>query len=159
MMTRLNMKWMTVGLLLFALVLLTGGDRGLAAKPVIGWFSYDEGTALGKEEGKKIFLHFWAEWCSYCTKMAQKTFTDTPVIHYLNTHFIPIRVNFDREKQVVAKFNFRGLPSTWFLTEGGERIGNRPGFIPAKELLPILKYFNTDSYKTMTFKNFLENGN
>jgi thioredoxin-related protein len=122
----------------------------------INWYSYDKGIAMSKEEGKKIFLYFWAEWCSYCTTMAKETFVDSSVIDYLNSHFISIKVDFDREKKAASDYEIRGLPSTWFISERGDKIGNRPGFISAKELLPMLKYIYSDSYKTMTLKTFLK---
>ncbi|MEW5910064.1 MAG: DUF255 domain-containing protein, partial [Thermodesulfobacteriota bacterium] len=65
----------------------------------IQWSSYDKGVAMSKEEGKKIFLYFWAEWCAYCTTMAKETFVDSSVIDYLNSHFISIKVDYDREKK------------------------------------------------------------
>jgi thioredoxin-related protein len=104
----------------------------------IKWFSYDEGMKLGKSENKKIFLHFYTDWCPYCKKMAKETFTDTAVASYLNTHFIPIRVNSDIQRKIAAMYNVRGIPVTWFLTENGERIGALPGFISQDRLLKIL---------------------
>ena len=51
-----------------------------------------------------------------------------------------------------------GLPSTWFISEDGNRIGNRPGYIASDEMLKILKYIGTDSYLSMSFKAFMEKG-
>jgi hypothetical protein len=51
------------------------------------------------------------------------------------------------------------LPSTWFISENGDKIGNRPGYIASDEMLKILKYIGTDSYLSMSFKSFMEKGN
>ena len=32
------------------------------AKETIDWKSYDEGLALSRQEGKKLFVHFFADW-------------------------------------------------------------------------------------------------
>ena len=70
---------------------------------------------------------------------------------------MPIKVNSDREQSIARKYNVRGLPSTWFLSENGDRIGNRPGYIPADEMLQVLKFIGTDSYRSMSFQAFVKN--
>jgi thioredoxin-related protein len=71
--------------------------------------------------------------------MAKDTFQDPSVVSYLNEKFIAIRVDFDKENEIASRYGVRGLPSTWFLTQTGERIGNVPGYIPPKSLLLMLK--------------------
>jgi thioredoxin-related protein len=105
----------------------------------INWYSYKEGMVTGRIEKKKVFLHFYANWCGYCRKMAKDTFQDPSVVSYLNENFIAIRVDFDKENEIASRYGVRGLPSTWFLTQTGERIGNVPGYIPPKSLLLMLK--------------------
>ncbi len=127
-----------------------------ASEGGINWYSYEEGMAAGKKMNKKVFLVFHADWCRYCKIMEKETFQDPAVIAYLNRNFISVSVNSDKEKNIAVKFNVRGLPSTWFISENGDRIGNRPGYISAKEMINILKYLGTDSYQNMTFKAFMK---
>ena len=105
----------------------------------IKWYSYQEGMVAGRIAGKKVFLHFYANWCGYCRKMAKETFQDSSVVSYLNENFISIRVDFDKEGDIASQYGVRGLPSTWFLTQTGEIIGNVPGYIPPQALLSMLK--------------------
>jgi len=95
--------------------------------------------ALGKTEKKKVLLHFYADSCYWCRKMAKETFQDPLVIAYLNAHFISIRVNSERQTKTAASYGVRGIPSTWLLEENGKKIGNLPGYIPPDRLLSILK--------------------
>ncbi len=122
----------------------------------IKWRPVKEGMILGREEGKKIFMHFYTDWCVYCTMMREKTFKDPKVISYINKKYIPIRVDSDRKK--IAGIDPVGLPDTWFLSKDGRPIANQPGFIGAKRILNILKYMYTDSYKKMGFMEFVESG-
>jgi thiol:disulfide interchange protein len=105
----------------------------------IQWHSYGDGMARGKFENKKVFIHFYADWCVYCKEMEQTTFADPAVIAALNNEFIPIRVNTEQDRETSVLFRVRGLPDTWFLAEDGEIIGHRPGFISADELKKIFK--------------------
>ena len=110
-----------------------------AAAESINWRSYEEGMALGKIEKKKVFLHFYADWCAFCLKMAKDTFQDSAVIAYLNQNFISVMVNVDKEQETAVKYGVLGLPFTMFLTQVGEPIFSLPGFIPPDTLLSMLK--------------------
>ncbi len=120
----------------------------------IKWYNYKEGKARGESENKKIFLHFYADWCKFCKVMNNTTFKDNAIIEYINENFIPIKVNADKNKSLAAAFSVRGLPVTWFIVDkGANRIGLN-GYIPPDQLFPILKYIYTDSYKKMAFDEF-----
>jgi len=124
-------------------LVLTGFMIGLLHNPVsakeIAWQSYDEGMARSKSENKKIFLHFYANWCGACRIMENKTFRNATVIAYINENFIPIKVNADREQETSRIFRVRALPDNWFIDEDGKPIGHQPGYIPPKKLTGILK--------------------
>ena len=135
---------------------LLGPVAGHAASKKIKWYDYQESMALSRQENKKLFLHFYADWCGYCDKMNKETFTDSAVINYLNRNFVSTRVNSDKNVNAAAEYAVRGVPDTWFVTENGEKISHMPGFISADMLLKILKFIHTDSYKQMTFKEFLK---
>ena len=124
------------------LCLLLGFGSITSASESINWRSYEEGLALGKIEKKKVFLHFYADWCGFCVKMAKDTFQNAEVIAYLNANFIPVMVNYDRELETAAKYGVQGLPLTMFLTAMGEPIIGLPGYIPPEILLSMLKEVN-----------------
>src|SRR3990172_5600272 len=130
--------------LLLLLVLLAGGvANGPAAADKIDWHTYYSGMARSKFEKKKVFLHFYADWCTYCVEMERKTFKDPAVIAALNRNFIPIRVNSDRDKQTSSLYRVKVLPDTWFISESGEVIGPRPGYLSADQLMGILNVIVT----------------
>ena len=144
-------------LLTLILFILSGSSCSFASSKGIKWYTYKQGIELSKIEGVKIFLYFYADWCTYCKKMEKETFNDDSVVSYLNDNFIPIKVNSDRDIKTALDFGVKGLPSSWFIEENGERISNLPGFIAADILLNVLKYINTDSYKEMPFREFMQN--
>ena len=134
------------------------GFSTTSASDEIKWHSYNQGLALAKQEEKKIFVHFYADWCAYCKKMENETLKNSAVIDYLNQNFIPVRVNSDKDRDLARNYYIRGLPSTWFVSETGEKISSLPGYISAEMLLNALKFIHTDSYKKMSFKDFIESG-
>ena len=135
---KMNLK--TFGLVfLLAIGFMIATTEGNAASNSVKWYSFDEGLALGQSQGKKIFMHFWAEWCRYCYTMEKKTFRNSAVIAYLNDNFISIKVNYDTEKRLVSMFKVRGLPDNWFFPKDHKDIKHQPGYIPPEKFLVMLK--------------------
>jgi len=121
----------------------------------VSWLGYDEGMALGKQEGKKILLHFYADWCGYCKKMNKEIFSQSDAADFINQNFIPIRVNSDNEVQLAQAYRVSGLPTTWFLDKNGEGILSIPGYIPKEMFVSYMKFVQTDSYQNMSFRQFM----
>jgi thiol:disulfide interchange protein len=124
-----------VALILTALSL--GLLHNAAFSKGIEWQSYTDGIARGKFEKKKVFLHFYAEWCSACKTMEDTTFRDPGVIASLNKNFIPIKVDVDIQKQTSAMYRVQLLPDTWFIAEDTDIIGHQPGYISPERLKKI----------------------
>jgi thioredoxin-related protein len=141
--------------LCLAVIVLTDISTGFCTDAV-KWYSYDEGMAMGKTQNKKVFLNFYADWCGYCRKMDSETFKDPQIVSILNKNFVPIKVNADKDTKLSSRYKVRGLPYNCFISESGEEISNYPGYVPADNLLPMLRFIQTDSYQKMSFKDFMK---
>ena len=130
--------------------------KGDAEQSEINWYSYDDGIKRIKADSKKGYLHFYTDWCGYCKLMNRQTFSDADVISYMNTNFIPIRIDAEAEKEVAKKYGVYRFPSNWFLAENTEDIAKHPGFIPPKMMLRMLEYINSDSYQSLQFQEYLD---
>ena len=147
----------TTAVIGLALVLFFGAIVSEAfAAGNIKWHSFQDGVALGKQKNKKVFVNFFADWCAYCKQMDSETFTDSAVGAFLNKNFIPVRVDADRETQLTSEYHVQGLPVSTFIGEDGVLIGSQPGFIGPEQMMPLLRYIHSDSFKTMSFENFLQ---
>ncbi len=105
----------------------------------IKWYAYNEGMTLGKNEKKSVFLHFYADWCYYCKKMAKETFQDPSVVSFLNENLVAIKVDVEKEKKIASSYGVRALPTTWILEEKGDKIGPMLGYIPSGKFILMLK--------------------
>ena len=129
--------------MLFIIIIVA--SAGFAMSQEIQWHIYNDGLARGKFENKKVFVHFFAEWCAACKSMEKNTFSDPAIIAALNENFIAVRVDIDREVGTAGMYNVRAVPDNWFIAANGEIIGNRPGYIPPDQLINILKIILTQS--------------
>ena len=74
---------------------------------------------------------------------------------YLNEHFVPVKVDYDREKEIVRQYNVSGIPDIWFLDSRGEKLRRITGFVPEDTFLSMLKYMKEDAFRNMSFNEFL----
>jgi len=132
--------------------------QGLAAQPeLIKWLSFDEAKKIeAQTQSKKFLLYFYTGWCGYCRKLEQKTFMDKSVADYVNSHFIPVRINSEELPKIADRYSVSGVPDLRFLSAKGENIARWPGYIESDKLLPLLKYIHTDSYLKMGYSDFLK---
>ncbi len=121
----------------------------------IQWLSYTKGMETLQSGENLGFLHFYTDWCGFCKKMEDETFSVKEISDYLNQNFIPIKVDAEAQKDLARQYGANQYPANIFLSPDGEVIAGRPGFIPAGQLIDILKYVHTKSFETMTFMEFM----
>lgn len=141
---------------ILALVLILAFSPALALNSEINWHSYQSGMEKIADENKKGFIHFYTDWCTYCKLMNQKTFSDDAVIAFLNENFVSIRVDAEEQRDVAKKYGVSKFPNSGFIDADQSEIGQRPGFIPPDILLKMLEYIDSESFKTMSFKDFMD---
>ena len=130
--------------LLGVLVVACGGAgesaRGSTGANGLQW-ERDLGAALGKasSQGKIVMVDFYTDWCLWCKKLDQSTFTDTEVRRALAA-VIPVKLNAEKDGRREAEyFNIEDYPTIIFLDAQGREISRVPGFMPAAPFLEELR--------------------
>ena len=137
-------KWIPV-LFVFVLVVLFSAcvesrainrDSGKMALKGLKFYT-DLTPALdeAKSQGKPVFVYVRSEYCGWCKKFEEETFTNESVIKTLNENFILVSIDTDKQKNETRNFRVRGTPTEIFLDPGGTEIKRIPGYTDTETFL------------------------
>ena len=68
----------------------------------VKWYSFEEAVELNKTKPKKILVDVYTDWCGWCKKMDQNTFSHPVIAEYINKNFYAVK--FDAESKEAIKF-------------------------------------------------------
>lgn len=101
----------------------------------------EEAFREAREQDKPILLDISAVWCHWCHVMDHGipgdplhtgSYNNDEIADFINTYFIPIRVDTDRRPDINARYNMGGWPTTAFLTPDGDVLTGGTYFSPAQ---------------------------
>ncbi|MEG4579590.1 thioredoxin domain-containing protein [Microcoleus sp. MON1_C5] len=144
--------------------------RKHAENPIDWWPWCDEALEAARSENKPIFLSIGYSSCHWCTVMEGEAFSDRAIAEYMNSHFIPVKVDREERPDIDSIYmqtlqmmtGQGGWPLNVFLTPdervpfyGGtyfpvEPRYGRPGFLEV--LQAIRRFYDTEKGKVESFK-------
>lgn len=150
------------------------------AQEKIQWMSFEEAVERCTNKPNLIFIDVYTDWCGWCKRMDQSTFSNPVIAKYMNEHFYAVK--FDAERQDTLTFQdheFVGtlrpdgrkgshqlaqamlngkmsFPSYVIMNEEMKIIQVINGYIEAQQFDPIIHYFGDKAYKTMSGQDFMK---
>lgn len=97
--------------------------------------SLEEAVKKGVKEGKLVFVDAYTSWCQPCVMMAKNIFTLDRVADFYNEHFINIKLDFGKEKELAERFKVSGYPSFIFVNGKGKAVYMAGGYTEAEEFI------------------------
>lgn len=91
--------------ILFVLFIFLGSICSFGQGIVFFEGDYNTALAKAKQEGKILFVDFYADWCGPCKKMAKDVFTLSVVGEYFKDRFVSIQIDTENpaNKQLVKQ--------------------------------------------------------
>jgi thioredoxin-related protein len=80
-------------------------------------------------ENRPMLIVFDADWCKYCDKMENKTFSDSIVSNYVNDKFIPVHLNLKDNTKVAEILEIDRIPCTIALSPRADLLGRVVGYV------------------------------
>jgi thioredoxin-related protein len=145
----------------------------------INWISVAEATEKMKTQKRKIFVDIYTDWCGWCKKMDQSTFSDKNIVKYINENYYAIHFDAEQKNDVIwngktYKFVAQGnrgyhelaaewmggrmsYPTTIYADENYGLIQAIPGYLETEKFDKIIHYFGTDSHKKTPWETYEKN--
>ncbi len=141
----------------------------------IEWIGFEEAVRRNDLMPKKIFIDVYTDWCGWCKRMDASTFLDTSVVRQLRSDYYAVKLNAEtkdtirfRDKVFVFKPEFKaneialallngkmGYPSFVLMDEEYKILQPLSGFQTTEELMPLLRFYGTNAYKSMKLDDYL----
>lgn len=142
----------------------------------IEWISFQQAVFLNDMKPKKMFIDVYTDWCGWCKRMDAGTFKDSLITKYIGDNYYAVKLNAEtkdtirfRDKVFVFKPEMKanelaisllsgkmGYPSFVLMDEKYAILQPLSGYQTTEELLPLLKFYGTNSYQTMKFEEFVK---
>lgn len=151
-----------------------------AAETGVRWYSIEEAEKLYNKSPRPIFIDTYTDWCGWCKKMDNETFTDPVIADLLNRKFYPVKFDAEGKNNItfmgqtfvndgkagkahqLAVALLQGqlsYPTVVFMTRENDRfaVSPVPGFRAAKDMEVLLSFFADNAYKTRGWDEFQKN--
>jgi thioredoxin-related protein len=131
---------------------------------------FDTAMRLASIEKKEAIIMFSDKNCSYCVKFEKETLADRNVQEILRAGFVfaqiyksnPGKATFPTQGEskeysygdLYAAFGVRGTPTFWFYTTDGAPLTQLPGYVPASDFIPIVRFIGEKAYETVKFDDY-----
>lgn len=105
----------------------------------INWLPWgQEAFDRAAREGKPVLLSISAVWCHWCHVMDETTYSDQEVIDLVNSLYVPVRVDNDRNPDINRRYNQGGWPTTAFLSPRGVLLAGTT-YLPPDTMRKVLR--------------------
>lgn len=158
------MKKFSLYILIIFLLLISSvaSAQGQTAEPI----TLETALKLAPEQGKKILVDVFAEWCPYCERMHSEVYPAEQVQKAISDHFLWVKIDIESEEMVkyhgeeMSEAEFaralenENVPTVYFLNDEGAILGAQPGYLKEEVFASLLEFVGSDAYLDQSFQEF-----
>lgn len=133
---------------------LRRAEAALKEQQKINWFhSYAGAYQEVKTRQLPLLMDFETSDCFYCKKLDATTFRDANVITFINQWFIPVKIDGEKETELVQTLHVQSFPTLIFIDPITLKVmGRKEGYATTTEFLsqvtPLMREMATNTMAT-----------
>lgn len=144
----------------------------------IKWMKIEEAVAAAQKTPKKIFIDVYTDWCGWCRRMDQTTFSNPVIANYINENYYAVKLDAETTDTITFKgyqFTYKSgpdgrggmnyfayallngktsFPSYVIMNEQQNLLTVLRGYQDAERFEPLLHFFAEDAYKTTEWETY-----
>ena len=119
----------------FAVVFFAGSAP---AQDVKWRHDYSAARKEATASGKPMLLDFGTEACTWCKKLDATTFRNPAIVAALNDHFIPVKIDAEREAKLTEAVKVDSFPTLLLVSADGKIVGRHVGYADVAQMNGLL---------------------
>ncbi|WMJ73939.1 DUF255 domain-containing protein [Cytophagaceae bacterium ABcell3] len=161
----------------FSLIVTLFPSHAQKNQGLVNWITIEEAEKKAKAKPKPIMVDVYTDWCGWCKKMMNTTFSDPQVAEYINKNFYAVAFNAETKDTITWQgktytnkekgprgtheltYHFlpekRSYPSTVFMTGDMKNSTLVPGYLDANTISPILVYYQENLLGKANINDFM----
>jgi thiol-disulfide isomerase/thioredoxin len=92
-----------------------------------------EARAISVQDNRPLLIVFGAEWCTFCHKLERQTLSDPELVEYINTKFVPVKLDVEEHKRIASVLEVESLPASVILSPKADLLGTITGYFDKPE--------------------------
>lgn len=94
----------------------------------------DEALKLAKTTNRLVMVDFYTDWCTFCKRLEAEVFSSKE-FQDMHKRFVFVKVDGDRNRELVERFKVSGYPTNIFLRPDGTQVHEIVGYVPKDRFL------------------------